>query len=47
MQSKPAGGDQLIAVADAALYAAKEGGRDRIVSNGDGTVAARQPVTHS
>lgn len=43
-RNKPSGADQLIAMADTALYAAKEAGRDRIIATTDTAVPLRQSL---
>ena len=42
--NKPAGADELIAMADVALYQAKERGRDRIVATTEIACAVRVPA---
>jgi two-component system, cell cycle response regulator len=43
-RNKPAGGDALIAMADAALYSAKEAGRDRIIATTDSATSLRRSL---
>jgi diguanylate cyclase (GGDEF)-like protein len=43
--NEPAHGDQLVSIADAALYRSKEGGRDRISLSADGEMAVAMAMS--